>query len=428
MIVTNKKRPSKTRLSSSVITDYFSVTRTEMAGADTEMTIEELWSWDEQDGEKHLENLCDDSVDEEYLEYLQTQGEVDVSDDCGVASPTTPPQLGTEVTSLRMVGGANLKDVPSPVVGCSSWDEASIPSPPQLVGRVTSPGGVMSMVTSLGMVGGPDKLDAPSPVGGNGGCGEASIPSPPQPVEKVTSPRVESMVTSLRMVGGGQCSDVSNPRLENRACVKGSSPTPPQLEGSSPTPPQLGGIVTSLRVVGGDTNLTSLRVERRVTCPEMIYNRYEEVLHPRVENMDCVEASTPTPPHMVRRVTSLNLEMEDDFLGKMEDDLTIFWGTDSDQDDFDTLVTGLDLDPGYERRVTSLQDQTGQTGGGDSEERDPSHSIPPSCIGGYWFDKVKSTTTTKPVQPGLTEVGEMNILPVVDDDGVGGGRLDTRGT
>ena len=65
MIVTNKKRPSKTRLSSSVITDYFSVTRTEMAGADTEMTIEELWSWDEEDGEKHLVNLCDDSVDEE---------------------------------------------------------------------------------------------------------------------------------------------------------------------------------------------------------------------------------------------------------------------------------------------------------------------------------------------------------------------------
>ena len=35
VIVTNKPRPSKSRLSSSVITDYFSVTRTEMAGAET---------------------------------------------------------------------------------------------------------------------------------------------------------------------------------------------------------------------------------------------------------------------------------------------------------------------------------------------------------------------------------------------------------
>ena len=236
----------------------------------------------------------------------------------------------------------------------------------------------MSMVTSLGMVGGLNKLVT---------CVEGSSPSPPQ--------------------------------------LEGSSPTPPQLEGSMPTPPQLGGNVTSLRVVGGDTNLTSLRVERSVTCPEM---NYEEGLLPRVGIKDCVEAATPTPLHMVRRVTSLNLEMEDDFLRKMEDDLTVVWGTESDQDSFDTLVTEMDLDPDYERRVTSLQDQTGQTGGGDSEERDPSHSIPPSCIGGYWFDKVKSTTTTKPVQPGLTEVGEMNILPVVDDDGVGGGRLDTRGT
>ena len=32
------------------------------------------------------------------------------------------------------------------------------------------------------------------------------------------------------------------------------------------------------------------------------------------------------------------------------------------------------------------------------------------------------------MQPSIIEVGEMNLLPDVDDEGVGGGRLDTRGT
>ena len=62
-----------------------------------------------------------------------------LSSDCVVeASPTTPPQLEKRVTSLRMVGGAQYDDVPSPIVGNRDCMEGSSTTPPQLEEKVTS--------------------------------------------------------------------------------------------------------------------------------------------------------------------------------------------------------------------------------------------------------------------------------------------------
>ena len=56
--------------------------------------------------------------------------------------------------------------------------------------------------------------------------------------------------------------------------------------------------------------------------------------------------------------------------------------------------------------MTILQDQTGQTGGGDTEGSDTSHPTTPCIEGGYLVDNEKSTMI-QPVQPGFCEnVGE----------------------
>ena len=71
-----------------------------------------------------------------------------------------------------------------------------------------------------------------------------------------------------------------------------------------------------------------------------------------------------------------------------------------------------------------LQDQTGQTVGVDTEESDTPHTTIPCIEGGYQVDNDKSTTI-QPVQHGVMRVEKMELLTGVDDDGVGGGQLDT---
>ena len=71
--------------------------------------------------------------------------------------------------------------------------------------------------------------------------------------------------------------------------------------------------------------------------------------------------------------------MEDDILefGVEEDDLMNCWGTNSDQDSFNELVTGFDLDPDDKRRVTNLQEPGNQIGGGQTVGNLETHPIPP---------------------------------------------------
>ena len=65
---------STTRLTTSVITDYFAVTKPGvMSGTRDTSSIDELWSYDEVEGMRFINELCDDSEEEDYEEYLKTQ-------------------------------------------------------------------------------------------------------------------------------------------------------------------------------------------------------------------------------------------------------------------------------------------------------------------------------------------------------------------
>ena len=73
---------------------------------------------------------------------------------------------------------------------------------------------------------------------------------------------------------------------------------------------------------------------------------------------------------------------EDDILkiGVKEDDLINCWGTNSDQEDFNELVTGFDLDPDNKVGVTNLLESGNQIGGGQTEGNS-SYDTPGSTTG-----------------------------------------------
>ena len=57
---------STTRLTTSVITDYFAVTKPGvMSGVKDTSDIDELWSYDEVEGMSFINELCDDSVEDD---------------------------------------------------------------------------------------------------------------------------------------------------------------------------------------------------------------------------------------------------------------------------------------------------------------------------------------------------------------------------
>ena len=113
LIVPSNPPTTTPKLLTPIITDYFPVIR-RMSGSKEAQEIEELWRWDEEEGVRFLTTLCDDTVDEEYEEYLLTQGEDDY-DSSGVSSATIP----------SVEGGDTSMDDP---VSCV---EASLTTPPQ---------------------------------------------------------------------------------------------------------------------------------------------------------------------------------------------------------------------------------------------------------------------------------------------------------
>ena len=121
------------------------------------MEIEELWSWDEEEGERFLITLCEDSVDEEFEEYLLTQVEVDHDSSVEDTTTTRADEKGVNILE-----------------GAESCLEAPMITPPQediskKGVRVTSP---KVVVTNLGV--GSRGED------GEGTCIEALKTTPPQ--------------------------------------------------------------------------------------------------------------------------------------------------------------------------------------------------------------------------------------------------------
>ena len=76
------------------------------------------------------------------------------------------------------------------------------------------------------------------------------------------------------------------------------------VEASPTTPPQLEKKVTSLKMVGGVTSPTSLRVGNGVTNQGGDGVYHNDVPSPLVGRRTCVEVAITTPPHVDKRVTS----------------------------------------------------------------------------------------------------------------------------